>query len=274
MTTDVAWLDTDDGRLSYHDAGAGDPVILLHGGFLDRRLWDEQIPALESRYRVIAPDLRGHGASANASRPFRYADDVAALLAHLDSGPGVVVGLSMGAGVAVDTALEHPHLVRALVVSGAGTSEPKFTDPWTRSVLADLASSAAVGDLETLVAAVTLFAAGPHRTLDDLDPNVVHRVREMARRTIAKHTVGERDWLLPVRETWSRAPTITVPVLAINGALDASDHIAMAERFARTVPDGTITTIEGTAHYPNLERPGAFDQALAAFLGTLPPAAP
>lgn len=93
---DVAWLDTNDGRFAYHDAGTGDPVILLHGGFLDHRMWDEQIPVLESRYRVVAPDARGHGASANASRPFRHADDLAALLFHLDIGPAVIVGLSMG----------------------------------------------------------------------------------------------------------------------------------------------------------------------------------
>jgi pimeloyl-ACP methyl ester carboxylesterase len=96
----------------------------------------------------------------------------------------------------------------------------------------------------------------------------------MARHTVAKHTAGEPDWLLPVRETWTRAARITVPVLAINGSLDAADHIAMAERLARTVADGNVTTIEGTAHYPNMERPGAFNQALTGFLATLSPATP
>jgi len=274
MNTDVAWLDTDDGRLAYRDAGTGDPVILLHGGLLDHRMWDEQIPVLESRYRVVAPDTRGHGASANASRPFRPADDLAALLFHLGIGPAIVVGLSMGAGIAVDTALEYPHVVRALVVSGAGTSEPEFTDPWTLKVLSDMASSIAAGDAGSLIATFALFAAGPRRTLGDLDPDVVRRIREMARRTLTKHTAGEPDWLTPVRETWTRAAKINVPVLAINGDLDAADHIAMAERLARTVADGNVTTIEGTAHYPNMERPGAFNQALTGFLGTLPPAGP
>ena len=274
MDTDVAWLDTSDGRLAYHDAGTGHPVILLHGGFLDHRMWDEQIPVLASRHRVVAPDARGHGASANAGRPFRHADDIAALLSHLDIGPAVFVGLSMGAGIAVDTALEYPHLVRALVVSGAGTSEPEFTDPWTIKVLNDLSSAIAAGNGESLIAAFALFAAGPRRALDDLDPDVVRRIREMARRTVTKHAVGEPDWLIPVRETWTRAAELSVPVLAITGDLDAADHIAMAERLARTVADGNVTAIEGTAHYPNMERAGAFNQALTGFLGTLPPAAP
>ncbi|WP_420714398.1 alpha/beta fold hydrolase [Streptomyces sp. NRRL WC-3744] len=111
---------TCDGSLAYRDAGEGRPLVLLHAGFFDHSMWDEQIRAFAPHYRVIAPDARGHGASSNATRPFRPADDLAALLRHLDVGPAVLVGISMGGGTAVDTALEHPELVRAVVVSGVG----------------------------------------------------------------------------------------------------------------------------------------------------------
>ena len=255
--------------LAYTDTGTGDPLVLLHGGFLDRHMWDEQIPVLASRYRVIAPDARGHGASANASRPFRYTDDVAGLLRQLVTGPAILVGVSMGAGIAVDTALEHPDLVRALVVGGAGTSEPEFTDPWTLKVLTTWVSTMAAGDLETSIDEFALFAAGPHRTLDDVAPDVVRRIREMARRTMSKHAVGEPDWSVPVEDTWGRAAAIAVPVLAINGDLDAADHIGMAERLARTAARGRATMITGAAHYPSMERPDAYHDALAGFLRTL-----
>jgi pimeloyl-ACP methyl ester carboxylesterase len=211
MIADVAWLDTEDGRLAYHDTGTGHPLVLLHGGLLDHHMWDDQIPVLAPLYRGIAPDTRGHGASANASRPFRHADDLAALLRHLDTGPAILAGVSMGAGIAVDTALEHPDLVRALIVSGAGTSEPEFTDPWTRNVLSSWASAIAAGDLESSIDAFALFAAGPHRAIGDVAPDVVRRIREMARTTMSKHAPGEPDWRLPVPDTWSRAATITVP---------------------------------------------------------------
>ncbi|WP_242578426.1 alpha/beta hydrolase [Streptomyces sp. MST-110588] len=256
---DLFWLDT----------GVGRPLVLLHGGFLDHHMWDDQIPALATRYRVIAPDARGHGRSANATEPFRHTDDLAALLQHLGIDSAVLVGVSMGASIAVDTALEHPELVSAVVVSGAGTSEAYFTHPWTIRTWADWQTAMAAGDLDAAVEAFTLFAAGPDRTLDDLAPEVVGRLREMTRNTLSKHTPDEPDLRIPVPDTWNRAAGIKVPVLAINGAIDAPDHTGMAERLTRTVVRGSATSIDGTAHFPNMERPEAFNQALEDFLRTL-----
>ncbi|MGC5010057.1 alpha/beta fold hydrolase [Streptosporangium sp. DT93] len=252
--------------LFWTDTGTGRPVVLLHGGFVDHHMWDDQIPVLASRYRVVAPDARGHGRSANATEPYRPTDDLAALLRRLDTGPAILVGVSMGAGIAVDTALEHPELVDAVVVSGAGTSEPYFTDPWTTRGLATWHAAMAAGDLDASVEGFMLFAAGPHRALDDLDPEVAGRLRRMARATMSKHTGGEPDLLVPVRDTWERAATIGVPVLAINGAADSPDHVGMAERLAGAVAGGRAVSIQGAAHYPNMERPEEFDEILGDFL--------
>jgi pimeloyl-ACP methyl ester carboxylesterase len=257
--SDLFWLDT----------GTGRSLVLLHGGFVDHGMWDHQAPAFASRYRVIAPDARGHGRSANAAESYRLTDDLAALLRHLGAGPAILVGVSMGAGIAVDTALEHPELVSAVVVSGAGTSEPYFTDPWTTQALATWHAAMAAGDLNASVEAFTLFAAGPHRTLDDLDPEVVSRLRRMTRGTMSKHTGDEPNRLVAVRDTWDRAAAIDVPVLAINGAIDSPDHIGMAERLAATVANGRAISIDGTAHYPNMERPDLFNKILEDFLHAL-----
>ncbi|OKH93399.1 alpha/beta hydrolase [Streptomyces uncialis] len=259
VMNDLFWLDT----------GTGRPLVLLHGGFLDHRMWNDQIPALAARYRIIAPDARGHGRSANATEPFRHTDVLAALLRHLGTGPAILVGVSMGGSIAVDTALEHPELVSAVVVSGSGTSEPYFTDPWTTQTWTAWQSAMSAGDLDAAVEEFTLFAAGPHRTLDDLDPEVVSRLREMTRSTLSKHTPDEPDPRIPVRDTWNRAAKIDVPVLAINGTIDSPDHLGMAERLTNTVTNGHATSIDGTAHYPNMERPNVFNRALEDFLRTL-----
>lgn len=266
---DVRFFPSSDGDLAYLDTGSGDPVVLLHSGYVDHRFWAGQIPALAAEYRVIAPDVRGHGASANASRPFRWADDLAELLRHLDAGPAVLVGVSMGGVIATDTVLEHPGLVRAVVTCGAVTGDFRYTDPWHRELQAEYARTLGAGDIEGWLDAFLRVAAGAHRDLDALDPEIPRRLGEMARHTLSKHTPGETDWHVRVTDSWPRVPKIDVPVLTINGGLEPADLLAAAERLAREVPDGRAEIVEGADHYPNLERPDVFDDLLLGFLRAL-----
>ncbi|WP_370148680.1 alpha/beta fold hydrolase [Streptacidiphilus sp. EB129] len=263
---DTVSFETEDGFLAYRDTGTGRPVVLLHAFFADHTMWDDQVPALARHYRVIAPDARGHGGSANASRPFRSTDDLAALLRHLDIGPAVLVGVSMGAITAVDTALEHPDLVHAVVISGGSVPTFQFGEGWARDVQAAQAAALAAGDMEGWMDAFVLWAVGPHRKPDDLDPDVLRRIREMAWRTLVKHTADEPNHHIPVPDTANRAAEITVPFLAVNGALDTPELAGIAAHFARTVANGRVTTIDDAGHYPNLEQPDAFLRVIEDFL--------
>lgn len=262
----MKYLDTPDGRIAYLDEGAGRPLVLLHGGGLDHRMWDQQVPGLAADHRVIAPDARGHGRPATPDGAYRHCDDLAALLRHLDTGPATLVGLSMGGGTAVDTALEHPELVRTLVVSGVGTSEPDFRDPWTLDILAEWRCTEEAGDAPGWIEAFMRFTWGRHRRKDDVDPEVVRRCREMVTGTLAAHVREAPVRPTPVTRTWERLPGITAPVLAVIGGVDGDDRIRMARRLVHDVPDGRAVTVEGTAHYPNTERPAEFDAHLRAFL--------
>jgi pimeloyl-ACP methyl ester carboxylesterase len=94
--------------IHYEEAGSGDAVLLLHSGGTDLRMWDDQMPALAARYRVIRADARGHGRSPTPVEPFRQCDDIAALIRHLGVGRATLVGVSMGGGAATDTALAYP----------------------------------------------------------------------------------------------------------------------------------------------------------------------
>lgn len=266
---DVRFFPSSDGDLAYLDTGSGDPVVLLHSGFVDHRFWYRQVPALAAEYRVVAPDVRGHGFSANASRPFRWADDLAELLRHLDAGPAVLVGVSMGGVIATDTVLEHPELVRAVVTCGAATGDFRYTDPWHTGLQAEYARTLAAGDIDGWLDAFVRVAAGEHRTLADVDPEIPRRLRELALHTLSKHTPDEPDRLVPVTGSWPRVPKIDVPVLTVNGGLEPADLLAAAERLAREVPDGRAEVIEGTDHYPNLERPQEFNALLLDFLRAL-----
>lgn len=267
--SELSYFASADGDLAYRDTGTGDLVVLVHSGYVDHHVFDDQIPALAAHYRVIAVDVRGHGFSANASRPFRWADDLAGLLRHLDAGPAALVSLCMGSAVVTDTALEYPELVRALVISGAGTSEFEFTDPATLEHTSEAARLLGAGDIEGWLDHFAKGVAGPHRTVDEVAPDVVRRLREMAAHTLAKHTPDEPQRLVPLTDTWARLPKIDVPVLAVHGALDAPDSIAMAERVVRTVPNGRSVTIQDVGHYPNMEKPEEFNRLVLDFLRDL-----
>ncbi|MER5793558.1 alpha/beta hydrolase [Streptomyces sp. NPDC001980] len=266
---DVRFFPSSDGDLAYLDTGSGDPVVLLHSGYVDHRFWYRQIPALAAEYRVIAPDVRGHGSSANASRLFRWADDLAALLRHLDAGPAVLVGVSMGGVIATDTVLEHPELVRAVVTCGAATGDFRYTDCWHKGLQDEYARTLGAGDIEGWADVFLRGVAGEHRAVADLDSDIPRRLREMALRTISKHTPGEPDRHVPVTGSWPRVPKIDVPVLTINGGLEPTALLAAADRLAREVPDGRAEVVEGVGHYPNLEKPEVFNALLLDFLRAL-----
>ncbi|WP_410092497.1 alpha/beta fold hydrolase [Streptomyces sp. uw30] len=268
--SDLRFFPSADGDLAYLDTGSGDLVVLVHSGFVDHRLWHAQIPALAAAgHRVIALDVRGHGSSANASKPFRWADDVAGLLRHLDAGPAVLVGLSMGGLVVTNTVLEYPELVRAVVTCGAATGEFRYTDPFNRGLQAEMARTLAAGDIEGWLEAFEQVLPGPGRTVDDVDQDSLRLIRDLARGTLSKHTPGEKDWLVPVADTFARAADITAPLLALNGGLEPADMLAAAERLAATVRDGRTEVVDGVGHYPNLEKPGVFNKILLDFLRSL-----
>ncbi|MFF4324822.1 alpha/beta fold hydrolase [Streptomyces sp. NPDC001568] len=269
----VETFESADGPLAYRDAGPRDahPLVLLHTGFTDHTQFDNLIPELSRHHRVIAPDARGHGYSANATEPFRQTDDLAALLRHLDlAEPVVLVGISMGALTAIDTALEHPELVRALVVSGRGIGEPDLTDPWSTAVGQAQSAALASGDIPGWLDAFAQWVPGPHRTLDDVNPETVRQVKEMALRTLMKHTPDEQDLTVAVADVAERAKNeLALPVLAINGALDAPGTVATADALIRAVPNGRTVTLDGVAHYTTMEAPEAFTRALEDFLHEL-----
>jgi pimeloyl-ACP methyl ester carboxylesterase len=109
-------------HLYYETHGAGRPLILLHGGLGSGEMFGPVLPALAEWHLVIAPDLQGHGRTADIDRPIDVrlmADDIAALIDHLGLDKPDVVGYSLGGGVALLTAIKYPAMIRRLVAASA-----------------------------------------------------------------------------------------------------------------------------------------------------------
>lgn len=135
-------------ELYYEVRGSGEPLILLHGGVAGIVMFGPNLEALSRDRKVIAVELQAHGRTADIDRPLTYeamADDVAALMHHLDIPHADVMGLSLGGGVALHTVFRHPRLVRKLVVVAA----PCRRDGWYPEVRAgfDQMGPAAAGPM-------------------------------------------------------------------------------------------------------------------------------
>jgi pimeloyl-ACP methyl ester carboxylesterase len=115
----MSYADVNGLSLYYEEQGSGEPLVLLHGGISAGEMFAPILPELAAQRRVIAVDLQGHGHTADIDRPLRpetMADDVAALIEHLGLAQADVMGYSLGGLVALRTAIQHPQLVRRLVL--------------------------------------------------------------------------------------------------------------------------------------------------------------
>jgi pimeloyl-ACP methyl ester carboxylesterase len=131
----MSYADVNGIRMYYEEHGSGQPLILLHGGYGTGEMFAAILPQLASGRRVITVDLQGHGRTADVGRPLRFetmGDDIAALIGHLGLAQADVMGYSLGAGTALRTAIQHPDLVRRLVI----VSHPVRHDGWFPQSLA------------------------------------------------------------------------------------------------------------------------------------------
>lgn len=251
---------TDDGvPYAYDQAGRGSPLLLVHAGIADRRMWDDVVPALSPSLRVVRVDLRGFGGTPMPGGPFSHAADLAAVLETLGVPCAHVCGVSMGAGVVVDLALGRPDLVGRIVLVAPGLAGWE----WHPSVGEfDVAETDALdrGDLDAAAwLNVRFWLDGPSRRPDDVDAGLRQRVFEMQRRAFELDNPAAQHRPL-VADAEHRLGELTAPALIVVGALDQPDRADVGRHMAARMPDARLETMPGVAHLPPMEAPDAFAQ--------------
>ena len=254
----------------YHEvAGDGPPVVLVHSGICDSRMWDPQWQTFSRAHRVVRCDMRGYGRSPLRTSRYSPPGELIAFLDELALGPAALVGASMGGGVSLQVAVARPDLVSALVLVGSGVRGHEWSEYVTNAWAAE-ETAFERGDLDEAVEInLRTWVDGPHRSPGDVDPEVRRKVAEMQRQiyelALAYPDAQEEALVLDVGE---RLGEISVPTLALTGELDVPDVHVVAERFEREI-GATRVTIEGTAHLPSLEKPQQFDELVLGFLGEI-----
>jgi non-heme chloroperoxidase len=261
-------------RLHYVERGSGVPVVFIHGGGRDYRYWDSQLDAFAERYRAVAYSRRYAPPNDNPEIVPDYsatvdAADLAALLRHLRLGPAHLVGASIGGVAALFLAVQHPELVRTLVLA-----EP----PVLRWAL-DLPGGRALFDRffdEAFRPAGEAFRAGePERAMElltdaFLGSGTFARFPEGLRRKVMRTA---RDW---AAQTMSTSPfphlpreavrAIAVPVLMLSGARTIPIHALVDDELTRLLPHATRVIVPDAAHDLWAEQPERCRDVTLAFL--------
>lgn len=269
MTAEPFELELDGAVLAGLEQGEGLPVVFLHAGVCDKRMWLSQMQqADDAGWHAIAYDRRGYGETESADEPFSHLEDLEEVLDAFDIHAAVFVGCSLGGGLAVDFALAHPGRVIGLVLIGTSITGA----PWSATdaeAAIEMAEEDAWerGDME-LVNRVQAheWLDGPRTQSGRVGGDARALFLDMNARALAKPALTQEQ---PREDAWSRIEDIAAPTLLVVGDEDFTALVDRHETLSEAVPNAFAVVLEGAAHIPSIEKPEMINSLLAQFLDAL-----
>lgn len=251
--------------LHFQEAGAGKPVLLIHGFPFSGAMWARQLASLSGDAHVIAPDLPGFGFSPIGEGAYtveRYAEDCVAVLDALDiTEPIVLGGLSMGGYTALAFARKFPERLSALMLlstrAGADSSEGKANRDKTIANVKENGASVVTEAMYPKLLAPGSYAA---------NPAAAEELQQIMRSATPEGVVGALSAMRDRADSTAMLASIKVPTLIVHGLEDQVIPYSEAEAMAKAIPNSKLELIEGAGHMPGLEQQAAFDRALSDFL--------
>jgi len=250
-------------RIAFERAGEGPPLVLVHGGLSDSRVWRPQLDALANEFTVVAWDAPGCGRSEDPPESLRlpgYADVLAGLIAALDLSPAHVLGHSFGGALALELALRHPAAVAKLVVAGgyAGwAGSLPATDVERRLAFALDVANRLPGGFEPTSMPGMFSAKMPDKAAAALT-TIMSEIRPAATRSMA-HALAEADLRAAL-------PSIRMPTLLIYGDADERSSPSVAQDLHRRIPKSRLVVLPELGHECALEDPDRFNLEVRTFL--------
>lgn len=249
-------------RLYYEINGEGETVVLLHSGYTDLRLWDNQFETFGKYFKVIRYDIRGFGRSDRPDKPFVHYEDLKGLLDYLEISRTHLVGVSMGGSIAIDFTLKYPNYVKSLVLSGPSLNG--------YSAVVDEAS------LKRSKAGLSIVKRDK-----DFDQSIDFMLKDpMWRQSNLKDHQRLKDMFMDTSLEWildnlvqtayppaaERLCEITEKTLLIVGSEDSKTILEIAGVLESQIAKLRRVDIDGTGHLPNLDKPEEFNKIVLDFL--------
>lgn len=254
-------------KMGFEDTGAGVPLVFVHGHPFDRSMWREQTAAFNSKYRVIAPDLRGYGESkavADKTMLYEFACDIAAMLDELKVDDSVLCGLSMGGQILFEFYRLFPRRVRALVLADTFA---QLDDAERKQARYDTAERLLREGMHAYAEEVLPKMIAPETI--EVQPEVAAHVLSMMRGTSPKGAAAALRGRAERADYTPLLSRINVPTLIVVGSCDEFTPVADAEFMHEKIPNSKLAVIEGAGHMPNLEKPAEFNRVVEEFIKSL-----
>jgi pimeloyl-ACP methyl ester carboxylesterase len=251
--------------LFWRRGGRGPAVVLLHGGFLDHRVWADAHDALSAGYDVVSVDFRGAGQSSREPTPHSPSQDLIDLLDELGLTRGALVGCSMGARAALEVAALRPERVRALVACSLAL--PEFVDSDCDGQLPEFVRAATTGDWVRAKELFTRMWFDGRRDPATVDARARERFEELIDLGFAA-TYPHQRWL--TLDELGPVERIATPTRFVTGEADWPDIHRTAAALAARLPSADVVSLDGAAHTPNLDRPREWLDRVQGFLATHP----
>jgi pimeloyl-ACP methyl ester carboxylesterase len=249
-------------EMGYRDEGDGVPLVLVHGFPLSGAMWQPQISALSARYRVIAPDLRGFGASTfggGADSLDQYADDLLALLDHLDVRKVALAGLSMGGYIAFALLRRAADRVSALVLADTKAAADSDEARQKREQNARMVETSGLAPLAEQMLPGLLADRTPQGQQQAVRGIIMANQPEGI--AAALRAMAQRPDSTP------QLSAINVPTLIMVGSEDTLTPPGEARKLHEAIKGSQFVELSGAAHLSNIEAPAAFNAAVDSFLG-------
>ena len=252
-------------RLHYEEIGTGRPLVLLHGITNFGLSWAQQLGLLTSLgWRVVLPDVAGHGRSAPViapTTPQELAADVIALLDQLHLDRAVVGGLSLGGMVAQQIALHHPARVRSLVLGGTHSGGRRAAFPESE-VVAFFRRRAVMPSEEAAWASVP-YNYGPRGRAEQAD-RIAEDIERRLHNPFNERAYRAQLLAASLHNCYRRLDRIRAPTLVVHGARDRIIPVANAHMTAERVPGAQLEILDEAGHLYPTEEP-AVDEAIGRF---------
>lgn len=266
--TKTLTININDARLAAEQTGEGAPLIFLHAGVADRRMWHPQTADLSDTYQTIAYDRRGFGETKTADEPFSHVEDLRAVLDQLGITSTALVGCSQGGRLAIDFALAYPQRVRCLVLIApavSGAPDPEFYPPGVEELDQEMDAADEAGDLQRInEIEALLWLDGPTSPAGRVAGELRDLFLDMNGIALAQPDLEEE---IEPAAAYERLSDLSLPVLVLWGDLDFPHIQERCRYLVETIPGARGVEIPGTAHLPNLEQPRLVNGLLRDHLG-------